>query len=370
MKSYAIGHFIDVDGISSHVVLGRANSRRGIETVHIDITYKDPVAALRQATPERGETVRFFDFGYNDSLEDPEVLAEFGRIASRGDLEIYDNHTSWPQESRVYRFARRIVLPREGDDLGTRCTAQILHWFFGRGDNVSELLSCIANTSDFKNKSPYTQLKEYVERLEQALKGANLGVSNLNAMDMIRYFVTLKIPERFSESPASKGLEYLFEGREAEPTPIPLSSNWLLKSRDFWPAIFMASEQSCKLAIKGAEDELMRNSFLRTARTPSGTIHMVIGFAHQALYMKEGIKVLQTAHPGFPIYACIYEDRSIIFSRDTEQVDLSHLVKAFNGGGRPAGSGGLIPEEWESDSQATIIDEVAKKIERTLANVP
>src|SRR3989344_4166931 len=87
MKSYSIGHFIDVDGISSQAVLGRSNARRGIETVHIDITYRDPIAALRQATPEQGEIVRFFDFGYGPVLETPEALGEFKRIASQGDLE-------------------------------------------------------------------------------------------------------------------------------------------------------------------------------------------------------------------------------------------------------------------------------------------
>src|SRR3989338_3520314 len=318
MKSYSIGHFIDVDGISSQAVLGRSNARRGIETVHIDITYRDPIAALRQATPEQGEIVRFFDFGYGPVLETPEALGEFKRIASQGDLEIYDHHKGWPRESEVYQFARRVVVPRDWDDLSKKCTTQILYWFFGMRDNVSEMLSYIANASDFGYDSVYKSLTDYTKQLEVALRGANNGVTNLSPLDMIQWF------KQFPEDVPLQSGNKLFESEEL-----------------WWPQPFLDSAEEYTVRAIYAKEETKRSAQIVGIEVP----------------------------PDFPIYACVYSNGSITFSRGTGEVDMSRFGRAFGGGGRELGSGGFIPNEWMTEPQEEVTKRIKSKLEETLANI-
>ena len=346
MKSYSIGHFIDVDGISSQAVLGRSNARRGIETVHIDITYRDPIAALRQATPEQGEIVRFFDFGYGPVLETPEALGEFKRIASQGDLEIYDHHKGWPRESEVYQFARRVVVPRDWDDLSKKCTTQILYWFFGMRDNVSEMLSYIANASDFGDDSVYKSLTDYTKQLEVALRGANNGVTNLSPLDMIQWF------KQFPEDVPLQSGNKLFESEEL-----------------WWHQPFLDSAEEYTVRAIYAKEETKRSAQIVGIQVPIGITVAVIGFADRILYMKDGVEVLKEVHPDFPIYACVYSNGSITFSRGTGEVDMSRFGRAFGGGGRELGSGGFIPNEWMTEPQEEVTKRIKSKLEETLANI-
>ena len=345
MKNYAIGHFLDVDGVSSHVILHRRDAIRNIETVHIDVTYKDPAAAFSAATPENGETVRFFDLGYNPVLDQEMCLAELSRLFQLGTIEIYDHHTYWPPESRVYGFAKKMSVPRRGNNLERLCTSQILISHFNIWDETSMMLARTANASDFGSTSPYHDiLGEYAEELSLAVAGANARTTDLTALGIINWL---------SHSVGE----------------VPYTSEDLLRSRSFWPNSFRDSAQSYRIEIAAAKPNLIKSCSLLELRIGEKVLPTVIGFGDQLLYMKEGVATLMGAFPGFPIYACVHPDGSIIFSRNTEEVNLALLGTAFNGGGREAGSGGFIPEDVKGKGQEAMIKEVTRIIKGALANI-
>jgi len=326
MRNYAIGHFDDIDGIASHVILERNGRREGNETVHVDIDYSNMDSALEGVVRDisNGQIVRMFDVGHNKDWETPgflKTLKEIRHFSGNG-VEIYDHHV-WPEESKVYQHASRVVVPREGDNLTRLCASEIVNFFFG-GSDVGGFLSRVANRNDFGDESIYHSLREYSGDLEAAIKAADKGVTELTSLDIINYF---------SESSIWGDLI----DRE------------IVRSPEVWPASFEKAKINYGNALESAKKELDKTISIGEM----GSYDVVIGFGEQILHMKGGVDHLKSKYPGADVHACVYEDGSIIFFRDSEKVDLSILGRAFGGGGREAGAGGFVPEAYRKDQGQT-----------------
>lgn len=342
MINYAVGHYSDVDGVLSHALLERASIVSRQRTVHLDIDYKDMLAPLKEIDLGQAEVVRIFDLGHNKVWESPEFIEELRRIANTASLEIYDHH-KWPNSSQVYGIgARRIILPRKTDNLEKKCTSEIVEFFFTPNDQTAGLLSQIANNSDFTADSSYQELNDYTRQLELVVAAADKRVTTLNSADLVNYFATL-------------------------PSHLDFTRTKLLETSLFWPKIFNEARVDYNSAVQSAKQSLEGTINVVEIQTTKGKYRTAIGFSPQILHMKEGVKHLQQTYPSLSVYACVYEDSSIIFSRDTKEIDLSLLGEAFNGGGRQAGAGGFIPKEWKSrHSQEEIAHMIIEKIREVI----
>ncbi|MBI2106858.1 hypothetical protein HYT57_02635 [Candidatus Woesearchaeota archaeon] len=344
MVNVAIGHYDDVDGVLSHALLERASIANGQNTVHLDIDYKDMVAPLKLVDLEQAKVARIFDLGHNKSWESQEFVGELRRITQATSLEIYDHHR-WPDSSQVYEVgARRIVVPRGTDNLERRCTSEIINFFFTPNDPTALLLSQIASNSDFMPNLQYQGLDAYTRRLEWVVAAADKRITELRSIELVQYFATL-------------------------PKDHPKNAS-LLDSKYFWPDHFQVALEEYGSAVESAKQSLEKTIRIEKVQTPSRDYEVVIGFAPQILHMKEGVRHLQGKHPGLPIYACAYEDNSIIFSRDTEEVNLLLLGRAFNGGGRESGAGGFLPGGFTAELGEITVYHVLEIIKEALSNIP
>ncbi len=312
-----VGHYDDIDGLFSHVISERNNRRNGSYTIHLDIDYRDMLAPLDHILNswKRIGRISFVDFGYNPTWDSDGFM---GRIKDLHDLnfhlEIYDHH-KWPNDFEIKPYLKIFELPKEGE---TKCTSEVItEVLLGPTDPVSSLLAKIANNSDFKHESPYQELNNYTRALENVIAAVDHGVVDLTPQNLIEQFVHITD----AQSPTSYSLQ---------------------QSKDFWPFNFFEIQDQYHTEIATAQEELETESF--DYGILNGTT-LTIGHGAQILHMKKGVNHLASAFPGRDIYACIHPDRSIIFHRVNDEVNLAPLGKAFNGGGREAGSGGFIPEE-------------------------
>lgn len=336
MKNYAIGHFDDIDGTVGHIILERASLRSDIPIAHVDIDYGKMATALKKVDLKEGDRVRIFDVGYNPTWESPEFLKELARIAEQGDIEIYDHHI-WPSVTQVEKHTKRIIVPREGDSLKRYCASEILNFFFGNGDDVSDFLSRVANKSDFVDESPHGWLRDYTSSLEKVIKASDKKITNLSIDDIIKFFTNL----------------------ESIPTT---NGHYNCSHPTLWSPQFETAKTDYKHALKDSKNNLEQNVTHHSINNHAVTI----GFSKQILHMKEGPAHLKETFPNRDIYACIFPDRSIIFFRGTTKVNVGTLAGSFGGGGRESGAGAFIPKEHFKDQDTTRVY-VLDKLESALS---